>query len=65
MQEVNIIRSESWLECDLNTIDKILNKTITELVGDNEKIINIEMKTNLNGLSRFWIYTVKIDKAKH
>jgi len=58
-KKVNIIRSETWLIDDFkNNISQILNETITDFVEDNEKIINIEMITQKNGLSRFWIYTI-------
>lgn len=56
MKKINIIRSESWLLDDIENINNILNSTIEEFVNTDDKIINIEVNTDLNGLSRFWIY---------
>jgi len=59
-KEINIIRSETWLTSDLVVINEILQETINSFVKDEERIINIEMKTDSSGLSRFWIYTEKL-----
>lgn len=56
MEKVNIIRSETWLEDDIDNIGDILDNAIEEFVSDQEEIINIECR-EVNGLSRFWIYT--------
>jgi len=57
MKKVGIIRSESWLDDNFEDISQILEETITEFVEDNEEIINIQVKKENNGTSRFWIYT--------
>jgi len=54
--DVNIIRSETWLNDNFEEIHSILDETIEEFVDDSKQIINIESKTEANGLSRFWIY---------
>ena len=58
--QVNLIKSETWLDGDSEKICSILNETIKEFVADDERIINIESKTKDSGLVRFWIYTTKI-----
>jgi len=57
-KKINIIRSETWLTDNFENISQILNETISDFVKDEEKIINIEMKIQKNGLSQFWIYTI-------
>jgi len=57
--EVNIIRSETWLNDDIDEISSILEETVKDFIEPNEQIINIESKKNDSGLSRFWIYTMK------
>lgn len=57
MDKVNITKSESWLRTDIEEQGRILNETIQNGIDDNERIINIECKAELDGLSRFWIYT--------
>ena len=59
MKKVSLIRSETWLTNNFEIINKILEETISEFVRENERIINIEMKTDISGLSRFWIYKEK------
>jgi hypothetical protein len=54
---VNIVLSETWLKADLQLMKAILNQAIEDFV--EERIINIESKTESDGLSRFWIYTMK------
>ena len=61
-KKVNLIRSETWIADNYEDIRQILEETTEECVEDDEKIINIEMKTNKSGLSRFWVYTVKVDE---
>jgi len=58
--KVNIIRSETWLDDNFENISLILDEVIKEFVNNDERIINIEMKTDHSGLSRFWIYTTKL-----
>ena len=54
---INLIRSETWLSDNYEYINLILNETIKEFVDDNDDIINIQVKTDSSGLSRFWVYT--------
>jgi len=57
---MEVIRSETWLAEGFDEdINRILKKTINEFVGGDEEIVNIEMKTDKSGLSRFWIYVKK------
>lgn len=58
IMEVNIIKSESWLKSGLKEQDGILNEAIKTYVGEDERIINIQMIEE-NSLKRFWIYTQK------
>ena len=58
-KEVNISRSETWMDDNFNEIQHILHETIDGFVEKDERIINIEAKER-NGLNRFWIYTEKL-----
>jgi hypothetical protein len=58
-KEVNISRSETWMDDNFNEIQHILHETIDGFVEKGERIINIEAKER-NGLNRFWIYTEKL-----
>ena len=57
-KEVNIYRSETWMDDNFNEIQHILHETIDDFVEKGERIISIEAKER-NGLNRFWIYTEK------
>lgn len=52
---IDLIRSDTWLKADIDTLNSILTSTIEDFVKENDKIINIEMHEN-GGLFRFWIY---------
>lgn len=54
--EVDIVFSETWLSADLKQIHMILQNAISDFIGENDRIINIESKIDDSGLSRFWIY---------
>ena len=56
---VKLTRSETWINDDFDNIHNVLDETIKDFVGEDERIINIEVKTSESGLSRFWIYTTK------
>ena len=58
--KVNLIRSSTWLNDNFEDIHRTLDETIKDFVEADDRIINIESKTDTNGLSRFWIYTTKI-----
>ena len=58
--KVNIVLSETWMSAGKESIEATLNEAIEDFVETDERIINIECKTERNGLSRFWIYTTKI-----
>lgn len=58
MKKIKIIRTETWLDDDIENIDNILNQAIEDFVSDDEVILNIECKTENDQLSRFWIYTI-------
>ena len=57
---IQLTRSETWMGDDFKDIHSILDDTIKEFVGKEDKIINIEVKES-GGLKRFWIYTEKIN----
>lgn len=63
-KEINIIRSETWLEDNFEDISLVLAETIKEFVGEKNRIINIEAIKADSGLSRFWIYTENKDNNK-
>ncbi len=52
---VSLIRSETWIDDNYDEINTILEEAIAEMVGDNQRIVNIEVKER-GGLKRFWIY---------
>lgn len=52
-----ITRSETWLGDDFKIIERVFESAIESYVGSDEEIINVQMVTGENGLSRFWIYT--------
>jgi len=54
--EINIIRSETWLSDDFESISTILQEAIHDFVDEDDRIINIQMVKDSSGLSRFWIY---------
>jgi len=58
MRKVGIIRSETWLDDNFEDIGQILEETIAEFIKDNEEIINIQVKEEKSGVSRFWIYII-------
>jgi len=60
-REINITRSETWLTDDFKSMSELLEETINEFVDADERIINIECKTDETGLSRFWIYSEKLN----
>jgi hypothetical protein len=55
MNEVKIIKSETWTKSDISEQEELLNDTIEEYISDHAKIINIQI-VEKNGLERFWIY---------
>jgi len=48
---------ELVLRINNEALDEILDETINDFVPENEKVINIEAKTE-NGSTRFWIYMI-------
>lgn len=54
-RKVHLIRSETWLTDDFEAIAEILQGAIKDFVKE-ERIINIQVVKQNNGLSRFWIY---------
>jgi len=57
--QTSVIRSKTWLSEDIDNLNIILQETINNFVDKDDTIINIEMKTDYSGLSRFWIYIKK------
>lgn len=55
-KQINIARSETWMDDNIKDISSILNETVRDFIGKGDKIINIEVKER-NGLYRFWIYS--------
>lgn len=60
LNEINLIRSSTWITDNFDDIHRVLDETIKDFVSDDQEIINIESKTSKHGSSRFWIYTKKI-----
>ena len=58
--KISIVRSETWLRADINELQSTLEETINEFLVETDEIINIEMHTADNGLSRFWIYVKSV-----
>lgn len=58
-REINIIKSESWLDINFDDLNLVLEEAVNDFVED-ERIINIQLVKESSGLSRFWIYTEKI-----
>ena len=56
--KTNIIWSETWLKANFEDINAILQETFNDFIDKTDTIINIEVKTEMSGLSRFWIYTI-------
>ncbi len=57
MKKISITRSETWILDDFENIHYILDETIKEYLTDEDVIINIQVVTGDDGLSRFWIYS--------
>jgi hypothetical protein len=55
-REINIIRTETWLNDDFDSIHAILEQAIKDFIEEDDRIINIQMVKDSSGLSRFWIY---------
>lgn len=55
MKKVELIRSDTWLTDNYDNAEIALTKSITEFVGEYDKIINIQLVNNC-GLYRYWIY---------
>lgn len=55
MKKIEIIRSETWMNDDLDSIHNVLEETIKDFVDEKDRIINIQV-VDRNGQSRFWIY---------
>lgn len=62
--EINIIRSETWLNDSLVDINSILQETVRDFVTRKDKIVNIQVRKEDTGLSRFWIYVLSPEKEK-
>ena len=56
-KKVNLIRSETWLDDDFDSITEILQETIDDFIEKDERIINIQVVKKNDGTNRFWIYT--------
>ena len=56
--DINISRSETWIDDNFEAISSILEDTIKDFIEEDDRIINIEVKER-NGLKRFWIYSEK------
>lgn len=56
--KVNIIKSETYSTSDPDDVNKFLNETITERVGEDQTIINIQ-RIGQRGDYNFLIYTLQ------
>lgn len=55
---IEITKSDSFVSSDVVYMERVLNRTVNDYLGENDEIINIERKEE-NGSERFWIYTIK------
>ena len=54
--ELELTLSETWLRANIEDLGDYISETLKNHEIRVEDVINVQMVTELNGLSRFWIY---------
>lgn len=54
--KIELIWTATWLKPEIDDLDSIISETLLGNQINADDVVNIQMITGDNGLSRFWIY---------